>query len=167
MHSGKTTIANHLVEHHGFHRVSFAAELKNDLLECGFEQEDIDNKPPWMRRLMIAYGQARRAVDPNYWSSRVQDVLMEEYGNVVIDDMRFKNEYEMLRELGKLDEIDVKLMRVTRLGYEREHLEGWNDESETGLDGFFPWDATVQSTSGDVRGLIQQAERELGLPHRG
>ncbi len=167
MHSGKTTISKHLIEKHAFRRHSFAGPLKADLAHMGFSATAIEQKPAWMRSLMQAYGQARRAEDPNHWSGIMEHVLAEEFGNIVIDDMRFPNEYEMLRKLGERPEIMVQLVRVMRLGYERDTIEHAQDESETALDSYGDWDAVVTAVSGDLKGLVQQAETGLGLEYRG
>ena len=166
MHSGKSTVANHLVDNHGFRRVSFAQPLKDDLLRMGFLQKDIDEKPSWMRRLMVAYGMARRAVNPNHWVEIAENFMGQEYGRVVCDDLRFPNEYEMLRRLSaQNDDTDVQIMRLMRLGYDREDIPGYDDDSETQLDNVKDWDIVLSAVSGDVPGLLQAAEKQLGLPH--
>ena len=82
-------------------RVSFAAALKEDMLRLGFSYTDVHvDKPEWMRNLLIAYGQARRAHDPDYWIDRLAGLVNKikheypEVHTIVIDDVRFPNEVE-------------------------------------------------------------------------
>lgn len=104
MHSGKTFISDTLVGVCNYRRLSYAQPLKDDVREMGFSWEDIREKPPWMRFLLQAYGQARRAQDPDYWVKRMEMRLRSSYTQkqlsmyaqtplcLVIDDLRFENE---------------------------------------------------------------------------
>lgn len=176
MRSGKSFVANHLVEHHRFQRLSFAQPLKDDIASMGFPQWAIEKKPDWMRLLMQAYGQARRALDPDYWVKQ----LMAEITNmehttelfndpdqvrVVIDDMRFQNEALALREW-ETQTRGVRLLRLYRIGDPGEvaHL---NDQSEHDLDHYDNWDAIVQAGSGDTDTLVKSVMEALRLPKEG
>ncbi len=168
MHSGKSYVADRLIEEHGFIKGSFASALKEDVLRMGFPREAIDEKPGWMRELLQKYGQARRAVNPDHWVDRLMErlnILINEEPafierRVVIDDMRFENEADALLRLDDDNEdVEVVLLRLERGDYPRDLLVGHNEISETALDEYpeFHYAYTVQS--GDLRGLHNIADR--------
>lgn len=168
MRSGKSTIAQHLIDKHGYEKASFAQPLKDDIHDMGFPQWAIDQKPDWMRKLMQSYGQARRALDTRHWVDRL---VMELHGAaangenaIVIDDLRYENEAQALRNLDPYL-FRVELVRVFRIGDPGDVVHG-NDESEHALDYWEDWDHIVQAGSGDVTGLLQSVEKALGLPLR-
>ena len=59
--SGKTTIADHIVENYRFTKASFGYELRMELISLGYPAELIWRKPthPKVRKLMIAHGALR------------------------------------------------------------------------------------------------------------
>lgn len=124
--SGKDTIGNYLVEHHGFVKMSFAAALKDALaaifgwdramLEGDTEasrawREEVDewwsselNMPgfsPRMAMQLVGTNLFRDRFHPGIWLlSEKRALISLGEKNVVITDCRFPNEMEMLRELG-------------------------------------------------------------------
>ena len=85
------------------------------------------------RDLLIAWGRAARELYPNFWSEYMRGKLHRfSYGsvNIVIDDLRFPNEYAMLREEG------AKIVRITNPGREivpsetEALLEGYEFDAE-------------------------------------
>lgn len=178
MRSGKSFVANHLIEHHGFQRLTFAGPLKDDIRAMGFPEWAVQQKPDWMRLLMQVYGQAWRAIDPDHWVNQLlidlRNASIDVQGDLlagtnaerrfVIDDLRFRNEAQALREW-ETQTKDVKLIRLYRLG-DPGKVAFTEDISETGLDHWENWDAIVQAVSGDLPGLCQGVERALNLPHR-
>lgn len=170
MQAGKTTIAKHLIKHHGYEHLSFAGPLKQDILDMGFPEWAIELKPDWMRRLMQVYGRAWRSVDPDHWVDTLAADLwnvatMTVNANIVIDDLRFENEAHYLRRLDPKT-FDVELVRVVRVGSQDAAQAIRSDQSETDLDHWHDWDLIVQAGSGDITGLLQSVERGLGLPLR-
>jgi hypothetical protein len=127
MGSGKSTIANYLVEKHGFVLVKFAEPLKamietlvpflnpmcvdpKDYTE-GSEKEKklfgFDGLTT--RRLMQTLGTewGRNTIMDDFWvriaKNRINTIRAfshGEVGGIVIDDLRFPNEYQVLKELG-------------------------------------------------------------------
>lgn len=117
---GKSTLANYLVEKHGFERVSFAAPLKkmlrtlnpiigygqyaltgpmlqvrlSDLIEDGMSEADIKESEfgaEYRRLLQVLGTDCIRAVDDNFWVRAAMGQI--EYGKrYVFDDVRFPNE---------------------------------------------------------------------------
>lgn len=179
MHSGKSFVARHLVDRHGFKQLAFAAPLKQDLIDYGFPRDAVETKPGWMRQLMQAYGQGRRAVDPDYWSDRLRqylDLCLEDEKEtwwgpdescVVIDDMRFENEADMLLLFGEENpDVEVVLLRLERGDYSRTGLAGAEEISETALDEYPEFHYAYTVTSGDLYALRRIADR-IGEGFRG
>lgn len=130
---GKSSIADHLVTHHGFTHLSFAEPLKamlsTLLLDFGYTPQDahhmthvaksapipeIDtniNARHLLRTLGTEWG--RDCVHPEVWlrcwSSRYMRLQSDTRNNkVVVDDMRFPNEAALLDRFG------AQLWKVTR-----------------------------------------------------
>ena len=164
MQAGKTTCSDYLEDSYGFAPFSFAAELKHALVEhLGVHARDVyHNKPPLVRQLMQVYGQVMREQDPAYWIDKCLDTVRtcdDEF--VVIDDMRFRNEAEALRDLG------WTLVRLEREGWPPYLSEGSTDESEVDLDDFDEWDYVITAREGDIQTLwsamdmiVEEVQRE-------
>lgn len=174
MCSGKSTIADYLIENNGYHRISLAAPLKQEILDIGFPPDAVASKTDWMRKLLIAYGQARRAMNPTYWIDMAQAEMIRQTDAgidlFVVDDCRFVNEVEafkMLRNLGH----EVTFARVERHAIKRIPLAVndpfASDTSESELDDFGGWDAVIRAEGGDINGLIDNALTQLKLKRPG
>ena len=140
---GKTTVANLLIEHR---RVSFAAPLKftvyNLLHELGvasvhYAYTDKEAIIPELgvsaRHMLQTLGTewGRACIHPDFWvmiARAKTQRIMNYYGCVVIDDVRFPNETTMIRDLGG------ELWRIDRPGvsYNGDH------SSEGGLADITP-----------------------------
>ena len=133
---GKTLSAHYLAANYGFTHISFAACLKtlsknlfpfsgDDLY--GETKEEKFKEYEWTPRdFMIKFGQFMRYFDSNYWVERI-DLKGE---RIVIDDLRYENEYHFLTEQG------AKLIRIERYKSLNPYKEELNDESENALDSF-------------------------------
>lgn len=121
---GKSTLANYLVEKHGFERLSFAGPLKKMLRTLNpiigvsdsspvylgpllggerhadsWTELDVKAEFPEYRRLLQVLGtDCIRAVDDNFWVHAAGKQLESYTGNYVFDDVRFPNEAEAIRE---------------------------------------------------------------------
>lgn len=164
MRSGKSTVAQMLIDDYGFERLSFAAPLKREVLLMGFPQQDIEDKPPYMRQLLIALGMARRAIHPSYWVDALHEHLQSRQLNqqelFVCDDCRFMNEIAYFKELSKSHR--VTFVRIERQ-YEEPQAAPLQDPSETALDRYDGFDHVITAASGDVPGLLEQVRGALGL----
>lgn len=119
--SGKSTVANYLVEKHGFERVSFAGPLKKmlrtlnpilsvtdneggdeygltragEIFELGWTEnavkEDPEMGPEYRRLLQVLGTDCIRAVDPEFWVNAAMTPLVPG-AKYVFDDVRFPNE---------------------------------------------------------------------------
>lgn len=143
MLAGKTTLAKKLetlYESKGLNvrRIGFASSLKEEIYAQGFPFTDMfESKPKYMRELLQAYGAAKRANWPDYWVKKLMarlDILdaptmFFPIDVVIIDDMRYKNEFEVLQKRAAI------LIRLTRTGnWRQDMVPGYDHESETALD---------------------------------
>lgn len=165
--SGKTTVANHLVEKYGFVRIPFAKVLKEMLRPLyralGYTDTEIEgfetiNKTAKLRlldndatprKLMQKLGTewGRVMIDEQVWLklwlAQVLDIQMP----VVVDDMRFENEFELVQAIGGIT------VKVVMEGNVREGTHA----SEGALDNH-NFDITLNSVRGDLPGLLNQAD---------
>lgn len=139
---GKTLAADYLVENHNFKKVSFANKLKeiSDSFFPGLSKSE--KEKPFRehsftpREFMIHLGQFMRFHDPEYWVKSSNISAMR--GNVVIDDVRFRNEADYLKELG------AKLVRINRFEKLNVYGKDLDDPSETDLDNYKGFDFIVE-----------------------
>jgi hypothetical protein len=134
--TGKSTTARHLHYRAGANGtqlgiVSFAGALRQELIEAfGDPNVDWGEKPTpvWMRNLLIAWGTARRSMSPHYWRSLLASTIRaSSYCAVIIDDVRYKNEADWIRDAGG---------HVVRLECVPAPLRVSSDASETELDDY-------------------------------
>lgn len=111
--SGKTLVAEHLVQHYAYTRTRFAAPLKRMLKAgLGLTDEQLDGHEKMTpipalngvtpRQLMQTLGTewGRRRVDPNLWVKCWKRDALSINGDVVVDDVRFPNEAAAVKQLG-------------------------------------------------------------------
>lgn len=148
--SGKSTVAKYIADEYGFKRVNFKDGLVQEMkekfptlleeiaysasmlqqYETGIgESLTVDDmfelKPPLMRKLMQEYGtEVRRTDNVNYWVDKWKESVGT--GNIVTDDVRFKNEYDAVKELGGI------IIRVVR----EDITHGGTHQSETEQESF-------------------------------
>lgn len=122
--SGKTLVARHLVEQHGFTRHRFAGPLKEMIkVGLGLTDEQLDgagkNEPIpdcggcTPRHLMQTLGTewGRRMIHSDLWINRWRSIVRADPSPlIVVDDVRFPNEAAALRS------VDGVLWRVYRPG---------------------------------------------------
>lgn len=123
MGSGKTAAAQHLVKHHGFRALKFAAPLKDmtrallphlgvrgdkieGYVEGKYKETPIDGFDGLTsRRIMQTLGTewGREHIRPDLWTHITREAVqrcIDLCVPVVIDDMRFLNEFETVHALG-------------------------------------------------------------------
>ena len=170
--SGKSTVAEHLVEQHGFTAIKFAGPLKDMVRvllfdHCGINHTmteryvDGDLKEQIIPELGVTSRHLQQQLGTNWGRKLIRDDLwvhiarqaveLELVGgcSVVIDDMRFTNEMEAVLDLGGLP------LRIDRPGldYVPSHA------SEGGLD-----EIPMQTITNDdsVAALHLAVDRLLG-----
>ena len=124
--SGKSTVANYLVDEHQFLKLSFGDMLKNvtantfslrrDLLEGETDQsrawreEHIDASSGLTpRQLLQQVGSQMRAIDPDVWINVVKGQALRAIAagySVVVTDVRFPNELDLLCDIGEVWRIE-------------------------------------------------------------
>lgn len=141
-------------------RLSFAGPLKEDVLAMGFNYVDVHvDKPEWMRQLLIAYGQARRAQRADWWIGEMEALIdnithdCPDVDTIVIDDVRFPNEVAWIEEQGGI------VVRLARPDF-RRNLPCDADESETALDDMDL--ITVSATNGATDYLYARTMDVIG-----
>lgn len=173
--SGKSTIADILVEELGYRKVPLASTLKgmlrpflNACVEAGYIRQDTilrrlygDLKEEIIPELGVStrhlaqtlgteWGQ--HCVRPSVWSDMAKNKILklqEEGRPCVVDDMRFHHEYRMLCEIPALR---IKVLRPGLKPYSVTH------SSEGGLDNAF-FDQTIinDGTISDLREKVSIA----------
>lgn len=141
--SGKSTVAQYLVERHGFTRLSFAAPLKKmlrtldpmlgtddringrgeaivdhvHLSDLQGLSENAIKASPWggeYRRLLQVLGtDCIRAVDEHFWVNAATAQMTDPDGKYVFDDCRFPNEAEVIKAISS----SRSLWFIERPGY--------------------------------------------------
>lgn len=158
--SGKTTVANVLTMDRGFACISFAAPIKRMtamfLSECGLDYDTIhsathgelkedailDDFPGITTRyLMQTLGTewGRDRIGEHIWTTLAHnriDKLRKQGIDVVVDDLRFHNEYAMLAAMG------AKFIKIERPGYEPA-----DGHRSTGALADYPFHLTLRNDS--------------------
>lgn len=111
-------------------------------------------KPPLMRKLMQNYGtELRRNDDDRWWVEKYinecVDVLFS-YADIVTDDVRFRNEYDTIVEMGGY------LIRVVN-----EDLESSDTHSSEIDSDSFKCDYKISAKSGNHKSISKQIDRIL------
>jgi hypothetical protein len=149
--SGKDTVAKVLVEQYGYIRVAFADRIRDFLFESNPMFDSVAGEPKFVKDYVIKYGwedakknpqirrllqnvgvAARNIFGEEFWIDQAMRQLDPD-SNYVITDVRFINEADALRQMGRFIEgLDVQLWRIKRAG-----VEAVNDHvSEHELDGY-------------------------------
>jgi energy-coupling factor transporter ATP-binding protein EcfA2 len=131
--SGKSTVAKHLVDHHGFTLVKFAGPLKSMMRCLGLGDREIEGdlkeephrvlnyKTPRYAMQTIGTEWGREIIGQNLWVDVAMAsalAVLDQGGSVVIDDCRFQNEADEVKRL--LGEV----IQITRpcVGRVNEHV---------------------------------------------
>jgi hypothetical protein len=165
--AGKSTVANYLVEQHGFTRLSFAAPLKkmlrtlnpiiasgfrlSDILEaCGGDENYIKTNslygPEYRRLLQVLGTDCIRAVDEDFWVNAAAAQMDDQDQNYVFDDCRFPNEAFIIQNCSP-----EGLWNISRPGF--EPVNGHISEAHAGKLGetvFLRNDKTVEMLHTDI-----------------
>ncbi len=128
--TGKTAVADHLVNKYGYKRYSIADEVKRIAVRL-FKMKEKD------RKLLQDIGFKMREIRPSVWIDFLIDQIRGK-DKVVVDDIRYPNEYEALKKEGfKIIKVvadrEICIKRLT----ERDGtaaIERLDDESETAMD---------------------------------
>lgn len=161
--AGKDTVADYLVEHHNFRKLSWAAPLKAGLAAMGFPEpaDRADKERPipgfdfsWREAAQKLGTEFGRGLDPDIWIKIVGRMLQEQsHINWVVSDCRFENESALIRILG--GQMWHIKGRAVDLGANAGHA------SEAGLL-FYPAVDELIDNRGDMARLFANVYRLLG-----
>jgi len=151
--SGKDTVADYLVNLHEFRRESFAGNLKNAMCEIfGWDREMLEGRskssrewreqvdPWWAKRLDMPHLTPRWILQhvgtdvirghfhDAMWLASLENKLRKTNDNIVISDVRFKNEVKMLKDLGA---VCIEVTRGNRPGWYQHAVDGDIKKLET------------------------------------
>jgi len=162
--SGKNTVADILVDHHGFIALACADPIKalvydinpkiNSIEIQGMVNEygwDIVKQDPEVRRLLQTTGEAgRQGIDEYLWVAMTLSQIKDPHeGRYVITDVRFPNEASAISSQGG------QLWRIERPG-----VDAVNDHiSETALDAWI-FDETIVN-NGTIEDLKKKIKVDL------
>lgn len=104
--TGKSTLARQL---DGYLHLSFATEVKRNLGQFLLDTAGLTHLDPFQfvedrkhqyRTILQEYANLARDLDPDVWIRPLRTRIEYEASSVVVDDMRYINEYESLTALG-------------------------------------------------------------------
>ena len=132
MCSGKTTISDIIKKHNSDYKTySFGGKVK-DIARDLFKMEGKD------RSLLINVASKLREIDPDIWAKYVIDEIEhDKKKNCIIDDLRFQNEADYLKDwtfISLITPRDVRIKRITELYPHnfKDHIKNMDHVSETG-----------------------------------
>ena len=151
--SGKDTVADYLVNLHEFRRESFAGNLKNAMCEIfGWDREMLEGRSKssrewreqvdewWAKRLNMPHLTPRWILQhvgtdvirghfhDDMWLASLENKLRKTDDDIIISDVRFKNEVKMLKGLGA---VCVEVTRGDRPAWYQYALDGDTKKLET------------------------------------
>ena len=188
--SGKDTVADYLVNLHEFRRESFAGNLKNAMCEIfGWDRNMLEGRSKssrewreqvdewWAKRLDMPHLTPRWILQhvgtdvirghfhDDMWLASLENKLRKTDDDIVISDVRFKNEVTMLKNLGA---VCVEVTRGDRPAWYQHATEGDVKKLETLKvhRSEYDWigtefDATLDN-NGSLGDLYQQVEQLIG-----
>ena len=129
MGSGKTTLANYIKNTYDYTILSFAAPVKKYATEI-FNIQTKD------RAILQDFAQKIKEIDPNVWVNYLIRQITTD--NIIVDDLRFPNEYNALKQLGfifiKLEiepEFQKERLKQTYKSSYKQHIERISNISES------------------------------------
>ena len=148
--SGKTYISDFLVSNYNFKRYSFGEGVK-EVARSIFDMRVKD------RKLLQEISGKMKEINSDIWINYLDRKMKEEENmNIVIDDLRFENEYEYLKKNGfmliKLNiDDDLQKERIVETYPENfsNHLENRHDKSENLIDLPFCFTINISKESED------------------
>ena len=188
--SGKDTVADYLVNLHEFRRESFAGNLKNAMCEIfGWDRDMLEGRSKssrewreqvdawWAKRLNMPHLTPRWILQhvgtdvirghfhDDMWLASLENKLRKTDDDIVISDVRFKNEVKMLKDLGA---VCVEVTRGDRPAWYQYAVDGDTKKLETLKvhRSEYDWvgtefDATLDN-NGTLDDLYKQVEKLIG-----
>ncbi len=143
--SGKTTLAEIFVKKYGFTRTGFANAVKQvGMEEHGLSWDEAfgDKKN---REVLQAIGHGRRVqYGEDYWVNKFFEQI-KDMDNIVVDDVRYMNEYEILKKNGFITVRIDSPENVRRERIPRTFPKDTNHQSEIDLDSVSDWHVFINN----------------------
>ena len=133
MGSGKTYISKLLAEKYNLEIYSFGTKVKNIAYEL-FNMEEKD------RKLLQTIADYMKYIDKDVWVNYIIKQIQHK-DNIIIDDLRFKNEVDSLKKLGfiiiglHIDESTQQIRLREKYPNYIEHLDNKKHNSEVEYEG--------------------------------
>jgi len=157
MASGKSTMSNVIAKTYGCRVKSFAAPVK-EIARGTFGMTTKD------RRLLQIIDMTGRALHPDTWTNKLIGSLGE-HDSVCVDDVRFKNEIDVLRASGFVviyldipSSVRFERLKTTYGADAQQHIDHASDVSENSV---FPGDADMTWTETETNALVYSDARCL------
>jgi hypothetical protein len=164
--SGKDTVAQFLIEEHGFEKIAFADPIRNMLLAMnpivhGVQLKELVDEYGWdlakqrpeVRHYLQVLGySARINIDPEVWvRAAFRKLNNEAYSKYVITDVRFRNEAEAIKH------IKGHMWRVERPNESavNDHVSEWELDTYT-FDEVLGNDGTLEELKFLVTTLVNK-----------
>ena len=160
---GKSTIAKHLVNNHGYTRLAFADTLR-EIAKCAGDQF-IDD-----RSYLARLGTTLREMWPRFLVDVISQKIARIEGPVVIEDIRFPTEFDFCKSIGAVtirfeisreEQLKRLLSRDGIIGDDAEHLLDCVDENL--LTEISEWDRNYVA-EGDFQQLAATLAEDMTQP---
>jgi dephospho-CoA kinase len=159
-YSGKSTCAQYADATYDMVLWSFGDYVRNELIESGEatkEEVYAARKSEAVRIKLQTLGEARREENPDYWVNQLlSDIDTIDIEDICVDDMRYENEAEALRDAG------FKLVYVECTNLLDPDDPKRDHESEHGLDNWMEWDGVIVADHGNYESLYEQVDQYVG-----
>jgi len=151
--SGKSTLANELKDKLKLEKYSFANNVKKYAKEI-FEMEYKD------RKLIQDFAEKMKEIDNNIWIKQLNKEIKDKT-HIVIDDLRFENEYKYLKKnnyyiIKLVIDKNQQIKRIEDLYKDKahEHLERLEHISECNIDKLNA-DLTINTEDVDIKTILE------------
>lgn len=168
--SGKTTVARHLVTGHGFTLVKFAGPLKGMLRALALNDREIEGdlkevpseklngRSPREAMQLLGTEWGRKYFGEDFWVKlgiTTANGIVKFGGKAVLDDCRFPNEAEAIRQAGGY------VIRIARQGVGPINAHA-SDNQEIWPDWVIPNDYSIEELIEMTDGLMDLISRKAG-----
>ena len=160
---GKSTIAKHLVNHHGYTRIAFADALR-EIAKCASDQFIVD------RNYLARLGTTLREMLPRFLLDVISQKIARIDGPVVIEDIRLPTEFDFCKSIGAVTirfeiprekQLKRLLSRDGIIGDDAEHLLDCIDENL--LTDISEWDRNYVAED-DFQQLAAKLAKDMKQP---
>tara|TARA_B110001452_G_C15241509_1_gene429908 strand:- start:10299 stop:10829 length:531 start_codon:yes stop_codon:yes gene_type:complete len=159
---GKSTIAEFLVQNHGYERIAFSDVLREIAVLAGTQY--IDN-----RVYLSQLGEVIRRHDPQFLLNSVKEKILNSLSNIVIEDIRFQSELDFCDEYSmqtiyftvpRNEQIRRVQEREGCSVIEAQDMISLRDEGLLSSDS--GWNTIIQS-EGDFRNIAEQIVKNASM----